>query len=417
MVFKTVDGHITNIFNKVDKLNTGFELTNGEIQDFVDRFNELNSNQSFGQEYTDFIAEMTNRNFNVSQMFSDLAKQGASARASIEGFYAAILDGNTTGFANVKSTITLFNQAQQSGTDNAKAFAKAVSQSNTQLGNYLGGLNGAKASLVGYGTQLAITTAKTIGLRAVTMALNAALSFGVLTVVSLFVSKLDEWIVTQKELTEQTKESADKAKEQAAAFSDLKTQYLAIIDSADDETTKTEKLNEWKNTLIETYGFEKKALESLNTEREKGIELLEQESKAGIKSTYQNYLVENKNEIEKAQKKLGQLGKFNIFTGSQIDVDENADFGVARDEKSRTFSSNSQTSYILLNLVAKQSLDFVLHRLSGVLVEVDTDDIGRAVYLLSDGGCGVLGGGLCCCVSVFCHSIPPVNEKCPTRKG
>ena len=90
---------------------------------------------------------------------------------------------------------------------------------------------------------------------------------------------------------------------------------------------------------------------------------------------------------------------------------------LARDEKSRTFSSNSQTSYILLNLVAKQTLDFVLHCLSGVLVEVDTDDIGRAVYLLSDGGCGVLGGGLCCCVSVFCHSIPPVNEKCPTRKG
>ena len=88
-----------------------------------------------------------------------------------------------------------------------------------------------------------------------------------------------------------------------------------------------------------------------------------------------------------------------------------------RDEKSRTFSSNSQTSYILLNLVAKQSLDFVLHRLSGVLVEVDTDNIGRAVYLLSDGGCGVLCGGLCCCVSVFCHSIPPMNEKCPTRKG
>ena len=330
MVFKTVDGHITNIFNKVDKLNTGFELTNDEIQGIVNRFNELNSTQNFGQEYTDFITEMTERNFNVSQMFDSLAKQGASAKASVKDFYATILDGNTKGFANVKSTMTLFNQAQQSGADNAKAFAKAVGQSNTQLGNYLGGLNGAKASLVGYGTQLAITTAKTIGLRAVTMALNTALSFGVLTVVSLFVSKLDEWIVTQKELTEQTKESADKAKEQAAAFSDLKTQYLAIIDSADDEATKTEKLNEWKNTLIETYGFEKKALESLNTEREKGIELLEQESKAGIKSTYQNYLVENKNEIEKAKKKLGQLGEFNIFTGSQIDVDENADFGVAK---------------------------------------------------------------------------------------
>lgn len=330
MVFKTVDGSLTNIFKKTEQISSGFNLASTEVAGFVNQFNRINSNQQFDRPWERFLQGATNRDSNVALYFAELAEKGASAKASIEGVYAAILDGNTKGFANVKSTMTLFNQAQQSGADNAKAFAKAVGQSNTQLGNYLGGLNGAKASLVGYGTQLAITTAKTIGLRAVTMALNAALSFGVLTVVSLFVSKLDEWIVTQKELTEQTKESADKAKEQAAAFSDLKTQYLAIIDSADDEATKTEKLNEWKNTLIETYGFEKKALESLNTEREKGIELLEQESKAGIKSTYQNYLVENKNEIEKAQKKLGQLGKFNIFTGSQIDVDENADFGVAK---------------------------------------------------------------------------------------
>ena len=116
---------------------------------------------------------------------------------------------------------------------------------------------------------------------------------------------------------------------------------------------------------------------------------------------------------------IGQLGDLRQIEGCQPDTytDQDGLGGLSRDEKSRTFSSNSQTSYILLNLVAKQTLDFVLHCLSGVLVEVDTDDIGRAVYLLSDGGCGVLGGGLCCCVSVFCHSIPPVNEKCPTRKG
>ena len=127
---------------------------------------------------------------------------------------------------------------------------------------------------------------------------------------------------------------------------------------------------------------------------------------------------------------VSQGVQLQLVVGSDLPQLGNVEYGKARtagnqdgfcrftrDEKSRTFSSNSQTSYILLNLVAKQTLDFVLHCLSGVLVEVDTDDIGRAVYLLSDGGCGVLGGGLCCCVSVFCHSIPPVNEKCPTRKG
>lgn len=200
------------MFNKVEKVKTGFNLTNDEIQKFVNNFNTFNSNQSFGKDYEDFINKVTDKNLNVSLMFKELAEKGASAKASIEGVYAAILDGNTKGFANVKSTITLFNQAQQSGADNAKAFAKAVGQSNTQLGNYLGGLNGAKASLVGYGTQLSITTAKTIGLRAVTMALNAALTWVISAGASVLISWLDTVIVTEKELAEQTKQTADEAK-------------------------------------------------------------------------------------------------------------------------------------------------------------------------------------------------------------
>ena len=212
MVFKTVDGHLSSIFNKVEKINTGFDLTNNDVQKLIEKFNNFNSQQDFGQDYEKFIKDVTNENLNVSLMFSELAEKGASAKASIEGVYAAILDGNTTGFANVKSTIELFNQAQQSGADNAKAFAKAVGQSNTQLGNYLGGLDGAKASLVGYGTQLAITTAKTIGLRAVTMALNAALTWGISAGISALISWLDTVIVTEKELAEQAKQTADEAK-------------------------------------------------------------------------------------------------------------------------------------------------------------------------------------------------------------
>lgn len=201
------------MFNKVEKIKTGFNLTNEEVQKFVKDFNVFNSKQNFGQDYEKFIKNVTDKDLNVSLMFKELAEKGASAKASIEGVYAAILDGNTTGFANVKSTIELFNQAQQSGADNAKAFAKAVGQSNTQLGNYLGGLNGAKASLVGYGTQLAITTAKTIGLRAVTMALNAALTWGIFAGISALISWLDTVIVTEKELAEQTKQTAYKAKQ------------------------------------------------------------------------------------------------------------------------------------------------------------------------------------------------------------
>ena len=256
MVFKTVDGHLSSIFNKVEKINTGFDLTNNDVQKLIEKFNNFNSQQDFGQDYEKFIKDVTNENLNVSLMFSELAEKGASAKASVEGVYAAILDGNTTGFANVKSTIELFNQAQQSGADNAKAFAKAVGQSNTQLGNYLGGLNGAKASLVGYGTQLAITTAKTIGLRAVTMALNAALTWGISAGISALISWLDTVIVTEKELAEQAKQTADEAKKsylQSSSFTNphqphnIKKRKIAgatLRSSAEYITERRGKMNE-----------------------------------------------------------------------------------------------------------------------------------------------------------------------------
>ena len=213
MVFKTVDGNITNIFKSVDLLKTKIDLSTNSVNRYVEAFDNINSKQNFGKGWSNFLDGMKSKDSNVALYFQELAEKGASAKASIEGVYAAILDGNTTGFANVKSTMTLFNQAQQSGADNARAFAKAVGQSNTQLGNYLGGLNGAKASLVGYGTQLAITTAKTIGLRAVTMALNAALTWGIFAGISALISWLDTVIVTEKELAEQTKQTAYKAKQ------------------------------------------------------------------------------------------------------------------------------------------------------------------------------------------------------------
>ena len=298
MVFKTVDGHITNIFNKVDKLNTGFELTNDEIKNFVDSFNQFNSKQSFGQEYTDFITEMTERNFNVSQMFSELAKQGASARASVEDFYAAILDGNTNGFANVKSTIELFNQAQQSGADNARAFAKAVGQSNTQLGNYLGGLDGAKASLAGYGTQLAITTAKTIGLRAVTMALNVALSWGVSTVVGLLVDLFDKLVVTLNESREALADLKDE-------YSNLQSDILSVNNEL---KTTIDRMNELekKDTLTFTEKEEYDNLVETNNELERKLALLELEEKQKKQEI-------NKSFVDTMEKDVDKIGEYSNY--------------------------------------------------------------------------------------------------------
>lgn len=298
MVFKTVDGHLSSIFNKVEKINTGFDLTNNDVQKLIEKFNNFNSQQDFGQDYEKFIKDVTNENLNVSLMFSELAEKGASAKASIEGVYAAILDGNTTGFANVKSTIELFNQAQQSGADNAKAFAKAVGQSNTQLGNYLGGLNGAKASLVGYGTQLAITTAKTIGLRAVTMALNVALSWGVSTVVGLLVDLFDKLVVTLNESREALADLKDE-------YSNLQSDILSVNNEL---KTTIDRMNELekKDTLTFTEKEEYDNLVETNNELERKLALLELEEKQKKQEI-------NKSFVDTMEKDVDKIGEYSNY--------------------------------------------------------------------------------------------------------
>lgn len=306
MVFKTVDEHLTSMFNKVEKINTGFELTNDDVQTIVNRFNDLNSNQNWGQDYTNFINEVTNKSPNVSLMFAEIAEKGASARASVEGVYAAILDGNTNGFTNVKSTIELFNQAQQSGADNAKAFAKAVGQSNTQLGNYLGGLDGAKASLVGYGVQLAATTAKTIALRTVTMALNAALTWGISTVVGLLVDLFDELVVTLNESREALADLKDE-------YSNLQSDILSVNNEL---KTTIDRMNELekKDTLTFTEKEEYDNLVETNNELERKLALLELEEKQKKQEINKSFV----DTMEKDVDKIGEYSKYEKGTTKQV---------------------------------------------------------------------------------------------------
>ena len=281
MVFKTVDGHITNIFNKVEKIKTGFDLTNNEIQKFVDYFNGLNSNQNFGQEYTDFITEMTDRNFNVSQMFDDISKQGASARANVKDFYAAILDGNTRGFSNVKSTMALFNQAQQSGADNARDFAKAVGQSNTLLGGYLStlGTNGT-ATLKGYIGYLASATAKTIGLQLVTAALNVGISLALNAIV---------WGITK--VVNQMSELQDKIDDLKSDLDDTKSKIEDINSTLDKNKEKIKELNSEPLSITDKETLSTLQLENAELERQKKLlEEIEKQKAKALNDTTAEYL-------------------------------------------------------------------------------------------------------------------------------
>ena len=129
--------------------------------------------------------------------------------ASMAG-YNVSLQGNITGFTKITKAMQQYNALGATSQKEQQAFATAVGATNTKLGSYLTGLNGAKASLSGYGLSLIASTAKTVGLTVATTALNATLTMGISLIVSGLISAFVSWIHKSEEITEKAQEAADK---------------------------------------------------------------------------------------------------------------------------------------------------------------------------------------------------------------
>ena len=108
----------------------------------------------------------------------------------------------------------------------------------------------------------------------------------------------------QEEARKNAVESAEKYEEQATSLANLRQEYINIVDSESDVSKKTEELNKWKETLIETYGLEKEALENVNLEREKGLGLLDDEITKNRINSAETWLTDHKDAYEDAKKKL-----------------------------------------------------------------------------------------------------------------
>lgn len=244
-MFKSIDGHLTTIFSKTQKVNSGFEMTSQEIGDIVGRFNELKQTQNtVGLDA--LYKDVATKNKAVAGMLENLGKQGASAKANLEGVYAVMLQGETTGFKNVMGVIDKFNTIDPS---HQKDFANAVGVTNANLGQYLSNVQVGSASTKGYGRQLVATTAKTIGLQVATTALNAAISLGITALVSfavMGVAKVVSWI---DDLVISEKEGKEATENLISSFKSLKEETDALAKNS--------------NTLVSEYAKLSKGVDNL----------------------------------------------------------------------------------------------------------------------------------------------------------
>lgn len=151
----------------------------------------------------------------------------------------SLLDEYNSGLATTGNICKNTGLAQQD-------FAKAVGESNRVAGNYLGNLNGGKATMSGYVGSLVSAKLATIGLQAATIALNTAISMGVSLLINLAIKKLDEWIETEEEVAEAAEKAISKYKE---AQETLKSNKATIDEISSDYEKLSKGVDKFGNNI------------------------------------------------------------------------------------------------------------------------------------------------------------------------
>ena len=192
-----------------------------------------------------------------------------------------------TGSSNaIASAVKSYNQllavegkqvAEQAIINNSMVSGNAAFQ------NYIKGLNGAKASVSGYVTQLGVAKVKTVALQAATAAMNAAITMGVSIAISLAVSAImklvnaqQEELEQQKELREEYARTADERKREVKSLNDALSNYTKIATTVTDVANREQQLSDLQDGLIDKFGEKAKALDLVNEKYADGVKQMQQ---------------------------------------------------------------------------------------------------------------------------------------------
>lgn len=234
-----------------------------------------------------------------------------------------------TSFKNIGSTIQKvtnacsgYNNAISSSVANGNAWATTVGAQNSNLGDYLKSLNGAKASMKGYIGYLAGAKLETLALQAGTVLLNAGLSF----MATLIVNKL---VGAYQKHQQGLKDAADAAKQAATDFESAKTQmeefaqsYRDLGDSAEWDTTSTEKAKSLQEQILELFKGQSSEMDELldkidlaNGKYEEQKQILSDIAVQNAKDKQSDLEANKINAMRDAQGTIGLVDKFIGNTG------------------------------------------------------------------------------------------------------
>ena len=170
--------------------------------------------------------------------------------------------------------ITKYHNLLHISADKAQNFANKMAKLNPQFGSYLQNLKGAEGSMRSYGVHLVGATIKTVALQAASMALNAALTWGV----SLAIQGIIAGVQALWKLVPTTEHLKKSLEETAQALADIRSERESLNDELKTTEERIAEL-EAKGTLSFTDEAELNRLRQENAELERKLILLDDEER------------------------------------------------------------------------------------------------------------------------------------------
>lgn len=226
------------------------------------------------------------------------------------------------------------------------------------------------------------TALKSVGVSATAAKVGMAAFIAVLAAAILIFRAYKNSVEERKEAEEAAKraeqEAAEKSrqsiltnKEKLKTLRDLQQEYLGIIDSEMDESSKTRELDRWKQKLVETYGFEKDAIAKVNKERETGLGLIDEERKRTVESALADATAAYNDAVSKLQKTYVFDARVQTTEGNQDAV---ADV-MSRYFQKVTKSNDKGTGYFWEDWARSLGLKDINYSVSGSSSEYAERDI------------------------------------------
>ena len=205
-----------------------------------------------------------------------------------QGFFYSVFQGNKLNNNDVQGILN-YVKAMEDGVDESEALKTNLTGCSVAAQKYVDDAKNASKTTEQISAGLKDAAKAGGGFKGVianigSTFLNSLIGAGIGIGINLIIAGITNLVKAADEAKKKAIENANAYNDQKKELESLKQKYVEIMDSEKDEATKAKELDTIKNTLAETYGVEKEALDKLNESRQAGLDLMDEEAVKNAKT-------------------------------------------------------------------------------------------------------------------------------------